>query len=140
MNTSREPGGASAQSPKPLGPVTRAILIGVGSLSFGLGVVGIYVPGLPTTPFLLIAAACYLRSSPRLYRRLMSHPRIGPQLDTMMKTRAIPLKVKIVSLVLAWIVLGSLALFVVESWWLKTVLLVVALAKTAFMLSVKTLR
>jgi hypothetical protein len=140
MSHHLESGGQDARPPKPLGPVSRVLLIVLGSLSFGLGILGIYVPGLPTTPFLLVAAACYLRSSPHLYRRLISHPRIGPQLDAMMKTRAIPLKVKVASLALAWAVLGSLALFVVESLWLKAVLLVVALAKTAFMLSVKTLR
>jgi hypothetical protein len=140
VSVNREPDDASGRPPKPLGPVTRAFLIVLGSVSFGLGVVGIYVPGLPTTPFLLVAAACYLRSSPRLYRRLMAHPRVGPQLEAMVKSRAIPLKVKVVSLLLAWTVLGSLALFVVETWWLKGLLLAVAIVKTGFMLSVKTLR
>ena len=119
--------------------VVRGLLIVVGTVFVVIGVIGVYVPGLPTTPFLLLAAACYLRSSERLYRWLVEHPRFGPGLRAMLEQKAVPRKVKVVSLVIAWVVLGSLALFVVESGWVKALLLGLGAVKTAFMLSLKTL-
>ncbi|NJK96942.1 MAG: DUF454 domain-containing protein [Bacteroidales bacterium] len=51
----------------------RFLLIGIGSISLGLGVLGIFIPGLPTTVFLLGAAACYVKSSDRLYNWILEH-------------------------------------------------------------------
>ncbi|MDH4300313.1 MAG: YbaN family protein, partial [Dehalococcoidia bacterium] len=55
----------------------RRLLIGAGTLSTGLGIIGIFVPILPTTPFLLLAAACYMRSSERFYRWLINNRVFG---------------------------------------------------------------
>ncbi|MFQ5927946.1 MAG: YbaN family protein [Terriglobia bacterium] len=125
---------------KPLNPVSRALLLVVGTIMLGLGIVGIYLPVLPTTPFLLLAAACYVRSSERLFTWLVYHPRFGPPLNSFLKEKAVPLKVKVISLVIAWAILGGLALFVVESTLMKVLLLALGLLKTVFMLSIKTLR
>ena len=78
-------------------PLLRVVLLGIGTLMVGLGIVGIYVPGLPTTPFLLLAALCYLRSSERLSRWLLNHPRFGPGLTTTLREKALPLRVKVIS-------------------------------------------
>lgn len=125
---------------KPLRPVVRVILIILGTAALIVGIIGIYLPVLPTTPFLLMAAACYLRSSERLFNRLISHPRIGPHINLYLEKKAIPLKVKIISLVIAWSMLGGLALFVVESTIVKVLLLAVGVAKTIVMIRVKTLK
>ena len=87
-------------------PVRRAALLVCGTLSLGLGVLGIFVPLLPTTCFLLIAAWCYARSSQRLYDRLMRARWIGPYLQRYRDERAIPIHVKIASLVMMWITIG----------------------------------
>ena len=83
----------------------RYLLMVLGSVALALGVAGIFLPLLPTTPFLLLAAALYFRSSPRLYDWLLSHRHLGPYIRNFRENRAIPLRVKIVSVSLVWVTL-----------------------------------
>jgi len=79
----------------------------------GLGFIGIIVPGLPTTPFLLLAAGCYVRSSDRLYSWLLEHRLFGKHIHNFRETRSIPLASKIVSITMMWIMIGlSVCLFI----------------------------
>ena len=111
----------------------------VGILAVGLGVLGIFVPLLPTTPFLLLAAACFVRSSPRLYAWLIHHKWFGKYIRTYREYRAIPLQVKIVALVLLWGVIGLTAWRVVSAWWIRAVLGAIAVGVTAHLLQLRTL-
>lgn len=120
-------------------PLLRAALMGIGTLMVGLGIVGIYVPGLPTTPFLLLAALCYLRSSERLSRWLLNHPRFGPGLTTILREKALPLRVKVVSIAAASISLGALAIWVAETVVMRSALAGVAVLNVAVILSIRTL-
>ena len=70
----------------------KFFLAALGCLSFVLGVVGIFVPLLPTTPFLLLSAALWVRSSPRLYDWLLAHPCLGRYVRNFRENRAIPLR------------------------------------------------
>lgn len=72
----------------------RIVLLIAGWLCMVLGLVGVFLPLLPTTPFLLLAGACFLRSSPRMYARLLAHPRLGPYLEQWRRERSIPLRAK----------------------------------------------
>ena len=80
----------------------RWLLVGTGALSVGLGTLGIFVPLLPTTPFLLLAAACFVRSSDRLHRWLMSHRVYGPIVRGYREHRALPASSKVTILVFTW--------------------------------------
>jgi len=71
------------------GPL-RWVLAGIGWLTLGLAIAGVFLPLLPTTPFLLLAAACFLRSSPKLHRRMLADPRFGPYLEQWQRDRSIP--------------------------------------------------
>jgi len=124
---------------KPLKPLVRLILVSIGTAALVLGIIGIYVPGLPTTPFLLLAAACYMRSSERLYRWITAHPTIGPHVNLYLEKKAIPLKAKIVSLMIAWTVLLVLVLFVVDGLPVKMLLLGIGVVKTVVMARIGTL-
>ena len=111
----------------------------VGVLSVGLGTVGILVPLLPTTPFFLLAAACFVRSSDRLYRWLITQRILGPYIRNYREHRAVTWQAKAVTLVLLWAVIGYSAFGVVRLQALRIVLLLVAVAVTAHVLSLKTL-
>jgi uncharacterized membrane protein YbaN (DUF454 family) len=79
----------------------RTIYISAGGLCAGLGIIGVFVPGLPTTVFLLIASFFFARSSPRLHRWLMEHPRLGPFLEQA-GNREMTLGSKVASLIAMW--------------------------------------
>ncbi len=77
--------------------VKRYLLIAAGILMLALGALGAVLPLLPTTPFLLVALACFARSSPPLERWLINHPRFGAPLRNWRRHRAIPAKIKTVA-------------------------------------------
>ena len=68
----------------------RILILATGWLCMLLGLIGVFVPLLPTTPFLLLAAACFVRSSPGMHARLLAHPRLGPFLEQWRRERSIP--------------------------------------------------
>ncbi len=88
----------------------KALLIGVGGLALGLGLLGVVLPGLPTTPFVLLAAACFAKASPRLHRRIVGNPLLGPMVRDWEAHRSLPVKVKLIAI-------GSMTLMVGLSVW-----------------------
>ena len=112
-----------------------------GSLFLGLGIVGIFVPLLPTTPFLLLAAALYVRSSPRLYAWLLNQRHLGSYIRNFRENRAIPLRAKIISLTLMWgTMLYCIFALLTAWWWAQAALLAVAIGVTWHILSFATLK
>lgn len=91
----------------------RALLVAAGALFVGLGAVGAVLPLLPTTPFLLVAAACFARSSPRLYRALLASRAFGPLIRHWRAAGAIPRRAKIVAVAMIAAVGGSSVAFAV---------------------------
>jgi uncharacterized protein len=92
----------------------RALLIVAGSISLALGAIGIFVPILPTTPFLLLSAACYMRSSDRLLNWLLNNRWFGQYIKNYQEGKGIPKKTKIITLSLLWITIAYSACFVVD--------------------------
>ena len=113
----------------------------LGCAAFVLGVVGIFVPLLPTTPFLLLAAWAFCRSSPRLYDRLLAHPCLGAYVRNFREYRAIPLRAKVVSIALMWGTMLYCIFGLLDGrWWAQVGLLAVAVGVTWHILSFATLR
>ena len=81
------------------------ILVAFGTISLVLGVIGIFMPVLPTTPFLLLAASLYLKGSKPLYDRLMANEYLGTYIRNFKENRAIPLRVKVTSVSMVWVTL-----------------------------------
>mgnify|MGYP006050624859 FL=1 len=115
-------------------------LIFIGSLSLFLGLLGIALPLLPTTPFLLLSATCYFHGSDKLYHWLMAHPTLGPYIHSFREEKAIPLRAKVVSVTMVWVTLLYCIFFVVNSLWIKLLLLFLAIAISWHILSYATRR
>lgn len=91
----------------------RGVLFIAGTFFVGLGILGILLPILPTTPFLLLAAACYAKSSKRLYHWLLNNKWFGKYIKNYREGKGIPLKGKVLSISLLWItILISIVFFV----------------------------
>lgn len=119
--------------------IQKALLVTVGLLAVGLGTLGVFLPLLPTTPFLLLAAACFLRSSTRLHDWLMNHKWFGAYIRNYRDHRAMTLRSKLVALILLWGTIGYSTAFVVNQWWLQLLLLTIALGVAIHLLQLKTL-
>lgn len=118
----------------------KILLTALGLLSLGLGVLGIFLPVLPTTPLLLLAAALFLRGNRNLYDWLLNHPELGPYIRNFMEHKAIPLRVKVISVSLVWITLINCAIFVAEHWVFRLFFILLATAITVHILSYKTMK
>lgn len=112
-------------------------LIVAGSISLALGVIGVFVPLLPTTPFLLLAAACYLRSSPRLYSRLMANRVLGRYIRLYQSGGGVPVRVKASAIGLLWLTIACSAVFFTHSTTVRVVLAVIAVGVTVHIISIR---
>ena len=112
----------------------------LGLISLGLGVLGAFLPVLPTTPLLLLAAALFLRGNRKLYDWLMNHPKLGGYISDFLKHKAIPRRVKVVSITALWITLLNCAIFVSDHWAMRTLFIAIAVGVTIHILSYKTLK
>ncbi len=115
----------------------KALYIAGGSISLVLAVVGIFLPVLPTTPLLLLAAFCYLRSSQRLYQWLMRHPVLGRYIWQYMENGAISTRNKVSALIFLWAAI-LVAIYFVSALWLKALLLVIAIGVTVHISRLKS--
>lgn len=118
----------------------KALYISIGTLSLFLGILGIFLPLLPTTPFLLLTAALYFKSSPRLYAWLLNQKHLGPYIRNFRENKAIPLRAKIISVSLMWGTMLYCVFFIIPFLWVKAVLLLIAAGVTYHILSFKTLK
>jgi uncharacterized membrane protein YbaN (DUF454 family) len=116
----------------------RILLFGIGVLATGLGVLGIFLPLLPTVPLLLLAAACFARSSPRCYAWLLDHPRLGPMVSDYLDGNGIPLRAKIWAILLLWTSISLSTLLLAPILPVKLTLFAVAIGVTIYLLRLPT--
>ena len=118
----------------------KTICIILGTISLGLGILGIFLPLLHTTPFLLLTAALYFKGSPRLYQWLLNHKYFGTYIRNFRENKAIPLRAKIISLLLMWGTMLYCIFFLIPLVWVKILLFLIAAGVTYHILSFKTLK
>jgi uncharacterized membrane protein YbaN (DUF454 family) len=108
----------------------RALLIATGTICVALGVLGIFLPLLPTTVFLLMAAGCYARSSERFYQRLITNRFLGGYIRNHREGRGMRRRDKAVTVALLWIGIGATMIWTVTAHWLHLLLLAIAIGVT----------
>lgn len=114
--------------------LTRLLLVCGGTVAVGVGVIGVFVPLLPTTPFLLLAAFLYARSSKQLHDWLLGNRWIGAYLRRYYECRSMTRRHKTFTLIFLWAVIGLSAAFGVDVWWARLLLGVVAVGVTVHLL------
>ena len=113
-------------------------LVVAGTVFLAIGVIGIVIPLLPTTPFLLLGAACYLRGSKRMYGWLLSNRWLGGYIRDYREGRGIPLRIKILTLCLLWVTIGYSGIYIVSIGWARVALLAIVIGVTYHILKIGT--
>ena len=116
----------------------RWILIGCGWVFVLAGVVGIFLPIVPTVPFRLLAAVCFGKSSPRFHAWLIEHNHLGPLIRDYLHGGGIPLRAKRLAIGMVWVSFPSSALLLREIQWLSFLLIALAAAITLYLLRLPT--
>jgi uncharacterized membrane protein YbaN (DUF454 family) len=116
----------------------RRLFVAAGTVALGLSVVGVIVPVLPTTPFLLLAAFCYMRGSQRLYAALLRNRFAGSYLRDYLEGRGMPRKKKIWTLAMLWCAMVLTAVLATDSLAVRVVLAVILAAVTVHILRIRT--
>jgi len=116
-----------------LTPIKRILLIIAGILSLVLGIIGAFVPLLPTVPLVLLAAYCFGRSSERLHQRLINHRYFGPIIDNFQTGKGIPKRVKYRTIAVIWLSMGF-SCWMVAKLWLCVILIVIGLGVSIYLL------
>ncbi len=115
----------------------NTIWIILGSIALGLGTLGAFLPLLPTVPFLLLAASCFFKGSPRLYAWLLAHPYFGRIIIDYRENKVIPLRAKIFTLILLWLSI-SVSAFFMSKLLVSILLFLIAVGVTIHILSYKS--
>ena len=117
-------------SPPPPSGLRRVVLVVTGVVALALGVLGVALPLLPATPFVLLAAACFAGAWPTMHARLTRSRLFGPMLRAGPGERYLPRATKIGVLVFAWLSIGATAVFVAHTAWLRALLGILVLVLT----------
>ena len=130
-NPSKPP--SEAPQPKPLPTALRVALICLGTVLVAVGAVGLFLPALPGVPLLLLAAACYARSSNRLYTALLANRFLGPSIRQWRENRSIPRRAKVTAIIMIVVAFGLSIGLVLESLALRITLGVIGITLVAFL-------
>jgi len=112
----------------------KFLLLSLGFLSLGFGVLGIFLPVLPTTPFILLAAFFFGRSSARIHLYLLNHKVFGPTIKDFNEKKVLKRKTKIIALLTMWAVLISSVMFFIHNWWATVIVLLIGAGVTIYLI------
>jgi uncharacterized protein len=115
----------------------QILLITLGTFFVGVGIAGIFIPVLPTTPFLLLSAALYAKSSTRFYNWLINNRIFGQYIKNYREGKGIPLRLKIITITLLWVTIGCSAIFAVDILWVRIMLVLIAAGVTVHVVRIK---
>ena len=130
---------SEVSSKKSNNKIVRSFLFIVGTITLILGAIGIVLPILPTTPFLLLSLACYFRSSERMTHWMLNNKYFGKYIKNYKEGKGIPLKTKIFAITFLWITIGY-AIYIVPIWLAQLTMFIIAAAVTIHLIRVPTYR
>ena len=119
--------------------VKRILFILIGTLFLGIGCIGIVIPVLPTTPFLLLAAACYLRGSERLHHWMINNRVFGEFIRNYLEGRGIRPIQKVFTLIFLWLMILLSIFYVVDNLLLRILMFLIAAAVSVHILMLQDL-
>lgn len=119
--------------------IMNGLFVVAGTIFLGLGAIGIFLPVLPTTPFLLLAAACYLRGSERMHQWLLNNRWFGSYIRNYHEGKGISAKAKIFSISTLWIAI-SLSVYLIHIAHMQVLLLIIAIAVSMHLIMIPTYR
>ena len=124
---------------KPINPALRWTLLFSGFLATGLGLLGIFLPILPTVPFLLLALACFARSSERFYNWLLDHAHFGPIIRPYINGQGMAFASKVKAIALVWASISFSAFYLIELDWIRWLLLLISCGVTLYLLKLPSI-
>ena len=113
--------------------IKKIILIFLGTISLVIGVIGIFVPGLPTTAFLLLTAALYMRSSDKLYQKLLANKILGPYITDFQVNKGMTRRTKLHAIGTMWFMIAISSFFLIESLNIKFIVISLGIVGTIVM-------
>lgn len=113
--------------------VKKALFIFLGLVSLVIGAIAIVIPGLPTTPFLLLAAGLFMRSSDRLYQKVISNKIIGPYIREFRDNKGMTKRTKIHAIGTMWVMIAISCIFFVDDWMIRIIIISVGIIGTVVM-------
>ncbi len=117
--------------------VIRILLISLGFICVGLGFAGIFLPVLPTTPFLLLSAALFAKSSPRFYKWLLQNKWFGSYIHNFRNGKGIPVKSKVIAITFLWFTIFVSICFFITNNYVRIALIAIAMAVSIYLISIK---
>lgn len=116
----------------------KIVLWIIGIITLALGFIGIFIPVFPTTPFLLVALACFVNSSSKMHRFILENKYLGPYVKDYTSGNGIPMRAKWRAVSLIWITIGFSAIFVLDRWSLRLLILSIASGVSIYIFTRKT--
>lgn len=123
---------------KSISPLTKYLYLASGFILVIIGVIGIFLPILPTTIFLILASACFIRSSPQANEWLRNHKILGMYIKNYQDKSGLTLKSKMINIILLWVMISSSAFLFTKLWYVRLLLILIAAGVTIHLLMVKT--
>ena len=123
---------------KSISPLTKYLYLASGFILVIIGVIGIFLPILPTTIFLILASACFIRSSPQANEWLRNHKILGMYIKNYQDKSGLTLKSKMINIILLWVMISTSAFLFTELWYVRLLLFLIAAGVTIHLLMVKT--
>ena len=133
-------GDRSDKKPSKPSKLKKSLFVVAGTIFLALGCIGIVLPILPTTPFLLLSAACYYKGSERMHRWILNNRWFGNYIRNYKEGKGLPFKTKVFTLAMLWLVIGYSAFFVVNLFVFQVVLFAIAFGVSLHLITLPTLR